>query len=431
MPMFSASFDRKLMIRPQGDTAMNDRYDAIIVGARVAGASTAMLLARAGLRVLVIDRARHGTDTLSTHAFMRGGVMQLSRFGLLDEVIAAGTPPVHRTVIRYGDTEETVDIRPGPYVPALFAPRRNLLDRILVDAAVRAGADVRFQTALTGLLRDDDGRVIGVEARGPSGHRLVARAPLTIGADGLRSRVAREVGALTYESGTNASAMVVGYWSGVQVEGYQWLYGTGMSAGIIPTNDGQVCVWAGTPSSGFERQRREPDLGIHRILRTVAPDWSQALSRGHQHGPVRGFPGVQGFLRQPWGRGWALVGDASHFKDPLTTHGMTDALRDAELLARAVLGSAEGTDDLDHALAGYQDLRDALAHELLLLSDRAAAYDWDMARLRELLLAVSRTMRPELQYLLELDATSTPEGHSMRPLAVEPTVSAAAHPVPR
>jgi flavin-dependent dehydrogenase len=409
---------------------MNDRYDAIIVGARVAGATTAMLLARAGLRVLVIDRARHGTDTLSTHAFMRGGVMQLSRFGLLEDIIAACTPPVHRTVIRYGETEETVDIRPGPHVPALFAPRRSLLDRILVDAAARAGADVRFQTALTGLLRDADGRVIGIEARDPSGRRLVARAPLTIGADGLRSPVAREVGALTYESGTNASAMVVGYWSGVHVEGYQWLYGTGMTAGIIPTNDGQVCVWAGTPSCGFERQRREPDLGLHRILHTVAPDWSQALARGRRHGPVRGFPGVPGYLRQPWGRGWALVGDASHFKDPLTTHGMTDALRDAEMLARAVL-SADGTHGLDQALAGYQDLRDALCHDLFLLSDRAAAYDWDMAQLRSLLLAVSRAMRPELQYLLELDATSTPDGHSMRSLAAETTVPAVAHPVPR
>jgi flavin-dependent dehydrogenase len=430
MPMFPALSGRKLIIRLRGDAAMDTRYDAIIVGARVAGASTAMLLARAGLRVLVIDRARPGTDTLSTHAFMRGGVMQLSRLGLLDELIAAGTPAIHRTVIRYGETEETVDIRPGPHVPALFAPRRSLLDRVLIDAAIRVGADVRFQTSLTGLLRDDDGRVIGIEAADRWGQRLVAHAPLTIGADGLRSRVAREVGVLTYESGTNASAMVVGYWSGVQVEGYQWLYGTGMSAGIIPTNDGQVCVWAGTPSSGFERQRREPGLGLHRILHTVAPDWSQALSRGHQHGPVRGFPGVQGFLRQPWGRGWALVGDASHFKDPLTTHGMTDALRDAELLARAIL-SADGADHLDHALAGYQDLRDALAHELLLLSDRAAGYDWDMAQLRRLLLAVSRAMRPELQYLLALDATATSDRHAMRSSAVESTVSAAAHPVPR
>ena len=384
---------------------MNDRYDAIVVGARVAGASTAMLLARAGRRVLLIDRARYGTDTLSTHAFMRGGVMQLGRWGLLDEIVAAGTPPVHRTVIRYGATEETVEIRPGPHVPALFAPRRSLLDRVLADAAIRAGAEVRFQTTLTGLLRDDDGRVIGIEARDADGRRLVAHAPVTIGADGLRSRVAQEVGALTYAEGVHASAMVVGYWSGVEADGHQWLYGTGMAAGIIPTNDGQVCAWIGTPSTGFDQQRREPDLGFHRVLRTIAPDWAHALAHGRQHGPLRGFPGVPGFLRQPWGRGWALVGDASHFKDPLTTHGMTDALRDAELLARALLSEGDGAVAAEQALAGYQDLRDALAHPLLVLSDQVAAYDWDLARLRDLLLAVSAAMRPELACLLELAAT--------------------------
>lgn len=384
---------------------MNDRYDAIIVGARVAGASTAMLLARAGLHVLVIDRARYGSDTLSTHAFMRGGVLQLSRWGLLDEIVAAGTPPVRRTVIRYGTSEEAVEIRPGPHVPALYAPRRTVLDRVLVDAARHAGADVRFGTRLTGLLRDADGCVTGIEARDADGRTLIARAPVTIGADGVRSRVARDVGALTYEQGSHASAMVVGYWSGVEVDGNQWLYRPGMAAGIIPTNDDRVCAWVGTPSTAFHAQRREPDLGLRRILQTIAPDWSQALSRGERCGPVRGFPGIPGFLRQPWGRGWALVGDASHFKDPLTTHGMTDALRDAELLARAVRASAHGEVGTDQALAAYQDLRDTFCHPLLGLSDRAAAYDWSMAELRELLVAVSRAMRPELQYLLGLDAT--------------------------
>lgn len=410
---------------------MNDRYDAIVVGARVAGASTAMLLARAGLRVLVIDRARYGTDTLSTHAFMRGGVMQLSRWGLLDDLVRAGTPPVHRTIIRYGATEESVEIRPGPHVPALFAPRRSLLDRVLVDAAIRAGADVRFQTGLTGLLRDAGGRVVGIEARDAHGRPLVAHAPVTIGADGVRSRVAQEVGALTYAEGVNASAMVVGYWSGVEVDGNQWLYGDRMAAGIIPTNDDQVCAWVGTSASGFDQQRREPDLGFHRILRTIAPDRWRALAGGVQHGPIRGFPGIPGFLRQPWGHGWALVGDASHFKDPLTTHGMTDALRDAELLARAVLATRDGEVGLEQSLAGYQDLRDALGHRLLGLSDRAAAYDWDMAQLRELLIEVSAAMRPELQYLLGLDTVPGSGSAIGNPLPADPAMASVAHPSPR
>jgi flavin-dependent dehydrogenase len=383
-------------------------HDAIVVGARVAGATTAMLLARAGLDVLLIDRAPYGTGVLSTHAFMRGGVVQLSRFGLLDDVIAAGTPPVRRTVIRYGDVDEVVDIKPTMHAGALYAPRRTVLDRILVDAAVRAGVDVRFRTALTGLRRDADGAVVGIEARDATGRALVARAPITIGADGIRSRVAREVGALTYAEGTNASAMVLGYWSGVAADGYQWLYGEGESAGIIPTNDGQVCVWAGAPNQRFLTSlRRQPDLGFHAVLGAVAPDWAAALGAGRQHGPLRGFPGVPGFMRQPWGRGWALVGDASHFKDPLTTHGMTDALRDAELLSRAVVAAADGQTTWDQALAAYQDTRDALSRDLFVLADRVAAYAWRLDELKDLLVAMSAAMRAGVTHSLSLD-TPTP-----------------------
>jgi flavin-dependent dehydrogenase len=391
----------------EGRRMDHQTYDAIVVGARVAGAATALLLARAGQRVLVLDRARQGSDVLSTHAFMRGGIVQLSRWGVLDEVIAAGTPPIRRTVIRYGDAEEVVDIKPAPHTDALYAPRRTVLDPILVDAAVRAGAEVRFGVTVTGLLRGTDGAVTGVEARTADGRRMEARAPITIGADGIRSFVAREVGALTYAQGTSASSMVVGYWSGVEADGYQWLYGPGQSAGIIPTNDGQVCVWAGTSSHRFmNRLRHQADLGFHGILGSIAPDWSRTLASGQPLGPLRGFAGVPGFMRQPWGRGWALVGDASHFKDPLTTHGMTDALRDAELLARALIASATGESGIDQAMAAYHDTRDRLSRPLHALADRVAAYGWELEELRPLLLELSAAMRPGVKHLLELDAAT-------------------------
>ena len=384
-----------------------ESYDAVIVGARVAGAATALLLARAGLRVLVIDRARYGTDTLSTHAFMRGGVMQLGRWGLLDDLVAAGTTAIHRTVIRYGDVEEVVRIKPSPYVDALYAPTRAVLDRVLADAATAAGAEVRFETALTGLARDRDGVVVGIEAHDRTGSSFRALAPITIGADGVRSAVARDVGALTYLQGQHASAMVVGYWSDVEADGYQWLYGPGLGAGVIPTNDGQVSVWAAMPDRRFREQLRwRPDMGFSEVLRAVAPDWADRLERGRRDGPLRGFPGIPGYLRQPWGRGWALVGDASHFKDPLTTHGMTDALRDAEILARAVTTVVRGDAPADRALACYQQTRDRLSQDLLMASDRVASYDWDMGDLRDLLLGVSTAMRPELEYLRNLDASA-------------------------
>ena len=387
---------------------MSDTYDAIVVGARVAGATTSLLLARAGMRVLLVDRARYGTGVLSTHAFMRGGVVQLGRFGLADDLVAVGTPPIKRTVIRYGDVDEVVDIRPSAHVEALYAPKRTVLDQVLVDAAVRAGVDVRFRTTMTGLRRSGDGRVLGIEARGAGGATWDVSAPITVGADGIRSRVAREVGALTYVTGTAASAMVVGYWSGVEADGYQWLYGPGRAAGIIPTNDGQVSVWAGVPRHRFmQRLRHQPDLGFHEVLRTVAPDWAAALAHGRQHGPLRGFAGAPGFLRQPWGRGWALVGDAAYFKDPLTTHGMTDALRDGELLARAIMAAADGRETWDRSLARYQDTRDALSRDLFALTDRVATFDWSLTELRPLLLDVSRAMRPTVEHLLQLDAATS------------------------
>jgi 2-polyprenyl-6-methoxyphenol hydroxylase-like FAD-dependent oxidoreductase len=378
-------------------------YDALIVGARVAGAATAMLLARAGLRVLVVDQRRPGSDTLSTHALMRGGVIQLSRWGLLDEVRDAGTPPVHRTVVRYGDDEEIVTLKPIPHCDALYAPRRTVLDELLVSAAERAGAQIRFGVRVTGLLRSDDGRVRGVVVRGADGRHEQLRARVTIGADGIRSRVAREVGAVTYGLAEHTSSLVLGYLDGLEVDGYQWLYGTTASAGLIPTNDGQVCAWISAPSAGFARLREGREAGFHATFATVAPDWGEALRRARHVGPLRGFAGSPGFLRHPWGRGWALVGDASHFKDPLSAHGITDALRDAELLADAVLTAAADERQEAAALAGYHDLRDELSRDLHALVDRAAAYDWTMPELRDLLVAVSAAMRAEVAHLLARD----------------------------
>src|SRR5262245_36813375 len=140
----------------------SDRYDAVIVGARPAGAATALLLARAGLRVLVVDRSRYGDDTLSTHALMRGGVLQLHRWGLLDRIVDAGTPAVRGTTFQIGSDRISIEIKSAHGVDALYAPRRTVLDPILVDAAIEAGADVRFETTVTGLHRDDRGRVTGV-----------------------------------------------------------------------------------------------------------------------------------------------------------------------------------------------------------------------------------------------------------------------------
>jgi menaquinone-9 beta-reductase len=171
------------------------RYDAIVVGARCPGAATAMLMARRGLRVLVIDRGRYGADTMSTHALMRGGVTQLHRWGLLPRIVASGTPAVRRTTFHYGDDVLEVDVPPRHGVEALYAPRRTLLDSTLVDAARREGAEVRHDCTLTGLVRNPDGRVGGAVIFGADGKSEVVATDLVIGADGIGSAVARLVGA--------------------------------------------------------------------------------------------------------------------------------------------------------------------------------------------------------------------------------------------
>src|SRR5262245_723866 len=199
-------------------------HDVIVVGARVAGAATAMLLARQGLRVLLLDRDRYGTDTLSTHALMRGAVFLLSRWGVLDRVIEAGTPPVRRTRFDYGTDSVTVDIKPTFGVEALYAPRRTVLDRVLVDAAGAAGAEIRYGVTVSGLLRDRSGQVVGIHGRDRAGAAFTARARMTIGADGIRSIVARAAGAAMLRVGTGASAIIYGYWSQLRLDGYEWFY---------------------------------------------------------------------------------------------------------------------------------------------------------------------------------------------------------------
>src|SRR5215475_6770341 len=192
-------------------------FDVVVVGARPAGAATAMLLARHGRRVLMLDRDRYGTDTLSTHALMRGGVRLLSQWHLLDQIISAGTPPVGRSRFDYGTDSVTVPIKPSPGVDALYAPRRTVLDRVLVDAARAAGAEVRFGVGVTGLLRNGAGRVIGVCGRNRDGSQVTVHAGLTVGADGIRSTIGAHAGAATLRTGRGASAITYGYWSELPV----------------------------------------------------------------------------------------------------------------------------------------------------------------------------------------------------------------------
>jgi flavin-dependent dehydrogenase len=383
---------------------MNDRndYDVVVVGARAAGATTAMLLARQGLKVLALDRARAGSDTLSTHALMRGGALLLHRWGLLDRIVAAGTPPVRHARFDYGCEAVSVTLRPAAGVDALYAPRRTVLDPVLVEAAREAGARVRFGIDVTGLLRDGTGRVIGVAGRDRAGGRVRVTAGLVVGADGARSLVARLTGARTVRTGRSTGAVVYGYWSGLETAGYDWYYRPGASAGFIPTNDGGTAVFVGTTGERFAAELAgDLEGGYHRLLKEVSGGAGGTLAAARPPDRLYGFPGRPSFLRQAWGPGWALVGDAGYFLDPLSTHGITDALRDAALLSRAVMTARRGGGEIE-AFTGYQAFRDRLSSRLFTVVDRIASYEWDMETLRRLLRESSAAMGTEVEEISAL-----------------------------
>lgn len=375
------------------------RYDVIVVGARVAGASVARLLARHGRRVLVVDKGRHGTDTLSTHALMRGGVLQLARWGLLPRIVAAGTPAVKRATFLYGTERLAVDVKPRDGVDALYAPRRTVLDRVLVDAAVEAGVQVSYGVWVHELTRRPDGRVGGLRLRGHDGWEQSVDADLVIGADGVYSTVARLVGAEVTHRDEAAAANVFGYWSNLPVDGYRWYYQPGSSVGAIPTNDGLTCLFASVPARRFDDCfTGDVAGGYRRVLDDAGADLVDLLRDARPASPLRGFAGVPAFFRRGTGPGWALVGDAAYFKDPITAHGITDALIDAEHLARAVVAGTDG------ALADYDATRRGRCATLFEVTQRLASFEWTLDEARLLHKQLAAAMGDEVKAIHEWSA---------------------------
>lgn len=352
------------------------RYDAIVIGARCAGAATAMLMARHGAKVALVERAAEGSDTLSTHALMRGAVMQLHNWGVLPSIIAANTPPIRRTSFIYGNAPPIdIDLSDSFGTQALYAPRRTVLDSQLVRAAREASVDTLFGAAMTGVLTGSGGRIGGVRVKGRKGsHDLFA--DLVVGADGRSSALARQVGARMIKRGINMSQVVFGYFTGIPQSGYRWYWGKGCGGGMIPTNDDATCVFlSASPSGPWDLRRAAAETEFRSALRSMMPQMADAIAGAQLTGPIRAFAGQPGHLREACGDGWALVGDAGYFKDPITAHGITDALRDAQLLAD---NWARG--QLDR----YPAIRDELSYDIFRLSDEIAGYDWDSERLAEL-----------------------------------------------
>lgn len=368
-------------------SAPHHRYDVMIVGARVAGAATALLLARRGLRVLAVDRAREGTDTTSTHALMRTGVVQLARWGVLDAVVASGAPQIRRTVFHYGAEPVSIDIAPDRFAGGLYAPRRAVLDQLLVDAARRAGAEIRHGTRLVTLTSDRFGRVDGAVV--DDGTLRTVRAELVVGADGADSAVAAQVRPTTYWHGRGGwTSTIYAYAEGLERDTSHWHFGAGATSGVIPTNDGQACVFTATSADRFREVARADVTGAWwDMLRDVSPGVAERLTPD-MIGRRRSFPGRRPFARRCHGPGWALVGDAGWYDDPATAHGISAALRDAELLADGLVAG-----DLET----YARRRDELASPITAVTDRIASLAWEHDRLRALHLDLSRAMKHEAQ----------------------------------
>jgi flavin-dependent dehydrogenase len=346
-------------------------YDVIVVGARVAGSATAMLLARRGYRVLVVDRATFPSDTLSTHNVLVPGGAWLRRWGLLERVQATNCPPIRRVTFDLGPFALRGSIPPLDGVDAVHSPRRTLLDQLLVDAAREAGAEAREGFGVEEVLLDGD-RAVGIRGRSRGGAPMVERAPLVVGADGMRSTVARAVAAPSYDTRPALSCAYYAYFADVQIEGGEIAIRDGRAIGAWPTNDGLTVVYTAWPASEFHRYRADVEGNFARTL-ALAPGLAERVRRGRREGRFLGTADLPNFHRRPYGPGWALVGDAGYHRDPITALGISDAFRDAELLAGAIDAGRSGRRPPEEALAAYERRRNALSRPWYELTTRLAA----------------------------------------------------------
>ena len=315
-----------------------------------------MLLARQGHRVLVVDRATFPSDTISTHLIHTPGVAALKRWGLLDRLTATGCPPIETYSFDVGPF--VIEGTPGPEGnPVSYAPRRTVLDKLLVDAAVESGAEVREGFTVDELLVDD-GRVTGIRGHDHSGHAVTEQAGVVVGADGLHSLVARVVGPEQYNDKPKAEAGYYTYWSGLPIDGRFEAYDRGDRAWAAwPTNDGLTLVVVSWPFREFEANKR--DVEQHYLAAfDRAPSFRDRIRAARREERFVGTS-VPNFMRKPYGPGWALVGDAGYSKDFLTAQGISDAFRDADLCARALDEFFTGTRPFEAAMATYHATRDA------------------------------------------------------------------------
>ena len=336
---------------------MSDRNrDVIVIGARCAGSPTAMLLARQGHDVLLVDRATFPSDTISTHLIHPPGVAALRRWGLLARLQATGCPAIHRYAFDMGPF--VLEGAPGPGDnPIALGPRRTVLDKLLVEAAAEAGVEVREGFGVEEIVFDG-GRVAGVRGRDAAGQSVTARARVVVGADGLHSLVAKAVSPETYHERAPLEAGYYTYWSGLPMNGRFEAFdrAPGRAWAAWPTNDDLTLVVLSWPMAEFETNRR--DIERHYLASfDRAPAFAERLRAAKREDRFYGTT-VPNYFRKPFGPGWALVGDAGYLRDFITAQGISDAFRDAEACATALHGWLSGAHGFEQGMAAYQAARD-------------------------------------------------------------------------
>jgi 2-polyprenyl-6-methoxyphenol hydroxylase-like FAD-dependent oxidoreductase len=362
-----------------------NNYDAIIVGARCAGSPTAMLLARNGYKVLVVDKASFPSDTISTHLIHPPGVAALERWGLLDRVLASGCPPIDTYAFDFGPI--TISGAPGnAEFPVAYGPRRTVLDKLLVDAAAEAGAEVREGFTVEDIVIEND-RVSGLRGRGKGGTTVTERATVVIGADGRHSLVAKAVRAEQYNEKPQLQASYYSYWSGLPMNGrFETYIRPHRAFAAWPTNDDLTLIIGGWPFAEFEANRKDFETNF---LKTIeqSPAFADRFRAATREERFVGAA-VPNYFRQPYGPGWALVGDAGYIKDFITAQGIHDAFRDAELCATALDETLSGARPFDLAMRTYQYTRDEQALPMYEFTCQLATLEPPPPEMQQLLAAM-------------------------------------------
>lgn len=356
-------------------------YDVIVVGARVAGSPLAMLLARRGYDVLVVDRATFPSDTVSSHFMQQSGLARLRDWGVYDAALA-GCRPFRNIKLTYTGIDFEGFADPIEGLTETYAPRRTTFDAALVDAAREAGADIRENTTVEDLLFDGD-RVVGIRAREGEALPYEARARVVIGADGARSVVADKVGADVYEQHPGGCFIYYSYFSGLDWSTAH--HRTGFQheqMGAWPTNDGLHLVATMARRDRMRDYRKDVEGSVTDTISRCAPELVDELRDcGTREERWRPMVYPDNYYRRSHGPGWALVGDAGYHKDPFTGQGMSDAIKYSELLADQLHAALSGEQELEPALAEYARLRDERTHHTfeftIAISELELSAEWD------------------------------------------------------